>query len=278
MLTKRTLALVFAFVIYCINYTQGQKLKVMNIEELRTIGGSWDYCKIDVKPFGDDIRNYTFYKISELKRAVDNKNINLLTDQIEESKYLPITENTTIQLLKASRSASTVNVDGSLSFFKPTEENGGIVKISGFKTKPEVNLAPKNTAYTVHYYDKATLQKMGKSDINLRYEEIEKLPEKDRNFASEVNSLVNSLSYYTEEELENIVFFAIGGDNAQIMGLEFEDEKGKKISPISSSYTNVVYTYYFESKPDPKMKLILNVESPKAVKKVPFSLLGVDLP
>ena len=62
------------------------------------------------------------------------------------------------------------------------------------------------------------------------------------------------------------------------MNLEFEDEIGQKIVPSSTSNTNVAYTYYFETKPDSKMKLILNVESPKAIKKVPFSLIGVDLP
>jgi len=278
MCTNRTAVLVLSFVISCINIGQGQKLKVMSIEENRTIGGSWDYCKIEVMPIGDEIRSFTYYKISELKRAVDNKNINILTDQMEESKYLPITENTTIQLLKASRAASTINIDGTMSLYKPTEENGGLVKISGFKNKPEVNLAPKNAAYTVHFYDKATLQKMGNSDMNQQFEDIEKLPEKDRNFASEVNALVNGLPYYTEDQLENILFFAIGGDNTQIMGLDFEDEKGIKITPVSTATTNVSYTFYFEFKPDPKMKLILNVESPKAIKKIPFSLLGVDLP
>lgn len=269
--------IIFTFMI-AINSLQAQKLKVVNVEELRSISAGWDYCRIEVKPIGDDIRNYSYYKINELKRAVDNKNINLLPEIMEESKYTPVEDNTIIQLLKASRSASTVNIDGTISLFKPTEENGGIVKISGFRTKPGVNLAPKGATYSLYFYDKATLQKMGTKDEIQRYEDIEKLPEKDRNFASEVNSLVSGLAYYTEEELENILFFAIGGDNAQILGLEYEDEKGKKIAPMSSSYTDVVYTHYFETKPDAKMKVILNVESQKAIKKVPFSLLAIDLP
>jgi hypothetical protein len=274
----KTSLIVILSCLLSINLIDAQKLKVVNVEELRSITASWDYCKVEVKPIGDDIRNYTYYKINDLKRAVDNKGINLLPESMEDAKYVSIDDNSIIQLLKASRSASTINIDGSLSLFKPTEENGGIVKISGFKTKAGVNLAPKGAAFSLFFYDKPTLQKMGTKDVNQRYEDIQKLPESDRNFASEVNSLVDNLSYYTETEIDNMIFFAIGGDNSQVMGVDFEDDKGKKITPVSSSYTDVVYTYYFETKPDAKMKVILNVESQKAIKKVPFSLLGVDLP
>ena len=31
------------------SFIQSQKLSVVNIEELRSLSGSWDYCKIDVK-------------------------------------------------------------------------------------------------------------------------------------------------------------------------------------------------------------------------------------
>ena len=35
------------------SFIQSQKLSVVNIEEMRSLSGSWDYCKIDVKPIGD---------------------------------------------------------------------------------------------------------------------------------------------------------------------------------------------------------------------------------
>lgn len=255
-----------------------QKLTVVNLEELRSISGSWDYCKIEVKPIGDEIRNYTYYKVDEIKRAVDNKGISLLPENQSESGYKPVNENITLQLLKASRSATSITVDGTISLYKPTEANGGIVKLSGFMKRTEVNLAPKGSAFTVFYYDKATLAKKNEVDYMKRYEEIEKLPESERSFATEVSSLVSGLTYYSDEDLKKILFFAVGGDNSAILGFEFEDGKGKKISPVSTSSTSVVYTYYFDEIPDPSMKVILNVESIKSVKKIPFSLLGIDLP
>ncbi len=173
--TSKVLFSAIVFILLLLNMMQAQKLKVVNVEELRSISSSWDYCKVEVKPIGDDIRNYTYYKINELKRVVDNKGINLLPESMEDAKYVAIDDNSIIQLLKASRSASTINIDGSLSLFKPTEENGGIIKITGFKTKPGLNLAPKGAAFSLFFYDKATLQKMGAKDVNQRYEDIQKL-------------------------------------------------------------------------------------------------------
>ncbi len=270
--------LIFGILLFAGYFVIAQKLTVVNIEELRSLTGSWDYCKVEVKPIGDEIRNYTYYKISDIKRAVDNKGLNLLSEKHDSYNYKPINENFTIQILKPSRSASTISIDGTLSMYKPTESNGGIVKLGGFFNKPEVNFAPKGASYKLFYFDKATLKKKAEVDYMKRYEEIEKLPDGERNFASEVNSLVSGLTYYSEEDLEKVLFFAVGGDNSSILGFEFEDSKGKKIVPVSSSTTSVLYTYYFDHKPETTMKVVLNIESLKAVKKVPFSLLGVDLP
>ena len=255
-----------------------QKLTLVNIEELRSFSGSWDYCKIELKPIGDDVRNFTYYKINEIKSASDNKGINLKPENPEIHKYKPLNENVTIALQKASRSATTFSIDGSVSFYKPTEANGGIVKIGGFKGKPEVNLAPKAAPYKLYYYDKITLAKKNTIDEQIRYDNIQKLPEEEQGFASEVNSLVSGIKYYAENDLDNMLFFAFNGDNSTILGMEFQDGKGEKISPVSSSIANSVHTYYFSEKIEPNMKIILNVESAKAVKVFPFVLVGLDLP
>lgn len=257
---------------------QGQKINIINIEEMRTISGSSDYCKIDLRPFGDELVNYKYYKINEIKRAIDNKGSNLLPEDLQLPAYQSVNDYVTVQLLKASRTAGSISIDGSISLYNPTEANGGIVKISGFKNRPEINLGPKGVTYSIHYYDKTTLTKKGNIDYVKRQEAINKLPENERNFASEVNALADGLSYYSEQDLENILFFAVGGDNFKILGFEFEDAKGEKIKPASTTFTNVLYTYYFSEKPDPTMKLVLNVDSPKALTKIPFSVLGAVLP
>ena len=255
-----------------------QKLAMVNIEEQRSFSGSWDNCKVELKPIGDDVRNYTYYKINEIRSASDNKGISIKPENLELNKYKPVTENLTISLQKASRSATTISIDGSVSFYKPTEANGGIVKIGGFKGKPEVNLSSKTAPYKLYFYDKITLAKKSKIDEQIRYDNIQKLPEEEHGFASEVNSLVSGMKYYNEEDLDRILFFAFSGDHSGILGMEFEDGKGEKMVPISSSIANSVHTYFFGENIEPTMKIILNVESAKSVKIVPFILVGLDLP
>ncbi|MEY3422475.1 MAG: hypothetical protein RIR48_2792 [Bacteroidota bacterium] len=272
---KQLLTIIFSLVLFCLS---AQKLTMVGIEENRSQSGNWDYCKIEVKPIGDEVRNYSFYKIAEIKKAADNKGISLLSETNEPSKYKPINESLFIQLQKASRSASTISLDGVISFFKPTEANGGIIKIADFRKKTEVNIAPKNAPFSLFLYDKASLQKQPKMDLETRYKEIEKLPENERDFAYSLESLVSNLTYYSEDDINKVVFFIFKGDASTVMSLEFEDANGKKITSVSSSISNDVHTYFFSEELDPKMKLILNVDSPKAVKNVPFVLAGVDLP
>jgi hypothetical protein len=272
---RQLLTIIFSLVLICLS---AQKLTMVGIEENRSQSGSWDYCKVEVKPIGDEVRNYSFYKISEIKKAADNKGINLLSETQEPSQYKPINESLFIQLQKASRSASTISLDGVVSFFKPTEANGGIVKIADFRKKPEVNIAPKSAPFSLFFYDKAALQKQNKTDVETRYKEIEKLPESEKDFAYNVASLVTNLTYYSDDDLNKTVFFIFKGDASSVLSLEFEDAKGKKLTSVSSSVSNNVHTYFFNDVIDPGMKLILNVESPKAVKNVPFVLAGVDLP
>lgn len=255
-----------------------QKLNLVNIEETRSMSGTWDFCKLEVQLYGDEVRNYTYYRIGEIISAKDNKGLNLIPETPSLSEYKPVNEHTTIQLLKTARSATTLSIDGMINLYKPTEANGGIVKISGYRTKPDINLAPKGAAYSVYYFDQATLRKKSEVDYMKRQEVIDNLPEKDRSLASNINGLVNSLSYYNEDDLTKTLFFVIGGEYTSILGFEFEDAKGKKISPVSTSSTGGAYTFYFEQQPDPGMKVVLNIESFKAVKSVPFSLRNIDLP
>ena len=273
---RSSLILAFCVVFYLM--AQGQKVNVTNIEEVRTTSGSSEYCKIDLRPYGDELVNYKYYKINEIKRAIDNKGTNLLPEDLPLPTYASVNDLLTVQLLKTSRTAVSISIDGSISLYNPTVANGGIVKISAFKNRPEINLGPKDVAYSVHYYDKVSLTKKGKIDYVKRQEDINKLPENERNFASEIYALADGLSYYSEQDLENILFFAVGGDNSKILGIEFEDAKGEKIKPASTTFTSVLRTYYFEEKPDPAMNVILNVESPKALTKIPFSVLGAVLP
>ena len=255
-----------------------QKLMLTNIEETRTTSGSWDVCYVEVKLIGDEARNYSFYRINEITSAVDNKGINLIKEMDRKPEYLPITDNFRIELMKASRSATDISITGTMTLYKPTEANGGLVKVPNFRSKPGTNIAPKGSLFSIYFYDKATLEKRSKIDPNQRRAEIDKLSGRERDVAEELEYMVQGLNYYTNDELENSVFLIVDGDTKTLVGIEFEGSNGKTIRPMSSYKSNLVHNYYFESKPEAAMKLVLNIENPKAAKVVPFTLKGIDLP
>lgn len=256
----------------------GQKLMLTNIEETRTTNSSWDACFVEVKLIGDEARNYSFYRINEITSAVDNKGINLIREADRKPDFVPVTDNLRIELMKASRSATDITITGTMTLYKPTEANGGLVKVSGFRSKPGVNIAPKGSLFSLYYYDRATLEKRSKIDPNQRRAEIDKLSGKERDLAEELEFLVQGISYYSEDELEKSVYLIVGGDSNALVGIDFESGNGKPVRPSSSYKSNLVHNYYFDNAPEANMKLVLNIENPKAAKVVPFTLKGIDLP
>lgn len=255
-----------------------QKLMVTNIEETRSMNGGWDVCMVEVKLIGDEARNFTHYRVNEITSATDNKGINLLKSDDRKTDYVSVNDNFRIELMKASRSATDISISGSLTMYKPTESNGGIVKINNFTAKPGTNIAPKGSLFSIYYYDNAFLEKRSKMDYEKRLAEIDKLSGREKEIAQELDFLVQSTSYYSPEEMDRSLFFLVEGDTKHLVGIEFENSKGKKVEPMSSSKSNMIYTYYFDSKPENNMKMVLNLETPKSTKLVPFTLKGVDLP
>ncbi|MFZ1751508.1 MAG: hypothetical protein WAU01_15015 [Saprospiraceae bacterium] len=255
-----------------------QNVTVTNIEESRTLDAHYDFCRINIQPIGDEILNYSFYKVQQIISAMDSKGVNLVGETELEKEYKNMEESFSIILKKASRSATNISVDGILHLFKPTEANGGIIKLSGITKKPEINLAPKDAKFKVFYYDKQTMLKKNAVDVNERYDLIQKLPENEQEFANEINNLVSSVSYYSDEDLDRALFFVVNGDKSSLLGMTFEDAKGKKIAPYSSSISGGLYIYFFDYNIDPNMKVVLNVENQKAIKSIPFSVRNVILP
>ena len=272
------LTCLFLFYLMMTSFLSGQRLMVSNIEERRTTTGEWDYMNVICRLIGDDARKYDFYKIGEITEASDNVGIKLLAESAYSNEYVPISETITIGLMKAARSATSISISGTIALYKPTEANGGIAKISGFVSKPNTNLAPKGSLYGLTYIDANSLKKMAEVSEEDRYNKYDKLPEAERRAQYDLEYFIQSVAYYSEQEIDNSLFFILSGDISNIVKLEFENSKGKKFSPTMSSKTEYSHQYVFEEKPDKDWRLVLTLENNKAVKTIPFTLKGVDLP
>jgi hypothetical protein len=72
--------------------------------------------------------------------------------------------------------------------------------------------------------------------------------------------------------------FVMDGDETKLVEVYFEDPAGKKIERNGYTKSGNLIAYYFNEKPSPNWKLVLNIESAGSIKKIPFTLTNIDLP
>ena len=103
-----------------------------------------------------------------------------------------------------------------------------------------------------------------------------KLPEAERKMAEGLMSLFDGFSVLSSDP--NNISFYIEGDRKKLVDLYFLDVDGKRVNTNGWSSFNQILEYNFSEPVDPKWILIVNIETPKSVKKIPFKLLKSFLP
>ncbi|MCU0387459.1 MAG: hypothetical protein MUE71_02515 [Chitinophagaceae bacterium] len=176
-----------------------------------------------------------------------------------------------------SRKASVVKeLAGEISLFSPTEANGGILKISGYQSKANQNLLPDNVGLKLVYLTKESMDKFAKEQKQKKEADLNKLSSAAKELAEILMSALDGFSMFGDDP--NQVMFVMDGDESKLVDLYFEDASGKRISRNGYTKSGNMIGYYFEEQPKPDWKLVLNIETPASVKKIPFSLKDIDLP
>jgi hypothetical protein len=257
-----------------------QKVVIENLHENRSFGETFfsNRCEIDLKVIGDEVRRYKFARIAELTKAEDDKGLDL---KMEEKywKYEPIDGTARVRLLihNSSREAKLLKeLSGSINLFSPSETNGGTLKITNYDQQTNKNLTPKVEDLKVIYFTKASRDKFLNEQKAKSKADLDKL-------SKDAKSLIDSLleafeglgNMDSDPKMASFVFL---GDTNKLIDLFFEDNAGKKIMNNGRMSSSNVYTYYFDQDLNPNWKLVLNIESQDAIKKVPFILSNIDLP
>lgn len=262
--------------------TFSQNVSVSKIIERRSTSDSHfdNKCEIELKISGDEIRKYKFVKISEITKAIDDHDLDLLeSDERNDFEYEKIDK---IAILKfetkiPARKATVVNeIAGELCFFNPTESNGSIVKISNYPAKTNTNLLPNKSEVQVIYLTKESLEKYAKEQELKKEEELKKLPEATRKMAEGFMGLLDIFSNFGSNP--NDITFYVEGDKSKLVDIYFEDSNGKKIERNGRYQNNNIFSYSFSEKPNPNWKLVINIETNKSIKKVPFKIEKIELP
>jgi len=259
-----------------------QKVSVSGVNEQRSTGESsyGNRCDIELKISGDEVRKYKFVKVTKLTKAVDDQDLDLLMDEEDNDfEYEEIEEDGRVKLQTKipSRKATVIKeLSGELSMYGPTEANGGIVRISNYQAKANTNLLPENAGVKLVYLTKESVEKYTKEQSKKKEEELKKMPAAARELAELLMNAFEGFSGFGYDEKQ--AMFVMDGDEGKLVDLYFEDANGKKIDRNGYTKSGNLIAYYYDEKPNPNWKLVLNIESAGSIKKVPFSLINIDLP
>jgi len=279
----KTKLLITSFFLLLTSVTFSQKISVSEINEKRSTSDNSFYneCEIELKISGDEVRKYKFVKISKITKAIDDQGVDLINEDRTNFDYIKIDQTAKIKLetkVPSRRSKTIKELSGEVSLYNPNVTNGSEIKIANYQTKTNVNLVPGKSDIQILYLTKESYAKYVKENKDKKAEELKKLPEAARQLAEGLVGAFDGLFSSDNNDDSNKVYFYVNGDKTKFVDLFFEDATGKKIERNGSMSNNNLFTYYFEEKPNPNWKLVLNIETDKSTKKVPFKLMDIELP
>ncbi|MFN7117124.1 MAG: hypothetical protein ACK4TA_10025 [Saprospiraceae bacterium] len=265
------------------NVISAQKVSVSSIEETRSTTDSYfgNRCKVKLKLTGDEVRKFKYVKINTLAKAVDDQGLELINEEESDFDYQKIEETTAeveLTLHPSSRKAEVIKeLKGDILLFNPTEATGSLIKVANFQSKPNTNLLPAKSPFQMVFLTKEAYDAFVKANKDKTEAELKKMPEASRALAEMILGLADAFSFMSDDP--NQLTFLLSGDKSKFIDIKFEDETGKEVERNgSSSSGDGLYSYYFSTKPSPKWKMMLMVETEKAIKKIPFNLTNIDLP
>lgn len=279
----KTKLLITSFFLLLTSVTFSQKISVSEINEKRSTSDNSFYneCEIELKISGDEARKYKFVKISKISKAIDDQGVDLINEDRTNFDYIKIDQTAKIKLetkVPSRRSKTIKELSGEVSLYNPNVTNGSEIKIANYQSKTNVNLVPGKSDIQILYLTKESYAKYVKENKDKKAEELKKLPEAARQLAEGLVGAFDGLFSSDDNDDSNKVYFYVNGDKTKFVDLFFEDATGKKIERNGSMSNNNLFTYYFEEKPNPNWKLVLNIETDKSTKKVPFKLMDIELP
>lgn len=260
-----------------------QKISVSEINEKRSTSDNNSYnneCEIELKISGDEVRKYKFVKINKITKAIDDQGVDLINEDRTNFDYSKIDQTAKIKLETkiASRKAKTIKeLSGEVYLYNPNVANGSEIKIPNYQKKTNVNLIPGKSDIQIVYLTKESYAKYVQENKDKKAEELKKLPEAARQLAEGLLGAFDGL-FSSDDSDRNQVSFYVNGDKSKFVDLYFEDATGKKIERNGSMRNSNLLTYYFEENPNPNWKMVINIETDKSTKKIPFKLIDIELP
>ena len=273
---------IFAILLTLVSFpVLAQRVSVSKISESRSTEDSYfgNRTEIGITVSGDEVRRHKFVRISQITKAVDDQDFDLIGEK-NSTEYAAIEGNAatlTLNLQNASRKAETIKeITGTLSLFAPTEANGGIIKVKNMGTQTNKDLVPKDKDLDIVYLTKESYEKFTQDEKNKREAELKKQPKEMQELAKGLMGLIDAFSF-TDWSYPQVNLM-IKGDPEKIVSLSVQKPTGEELSSNGSSSTTNLKTYFFSEEVKPNYTLVITVEVAGAIKSIPLNLKNVELP
>lgn len=268
--------------------------EVTNVSEHRQPGGK---CYVSLKFTGNSLTNIQGILKVRATRAVDEVGTNLLpTDEVENVgrgisgglgraalrgwyDERPLNSwRATVALRNASRSAKTIKeLAGEVHLYSPTIQNGGAAVIEDIRAQPGAILQD------------SALEKL---DIRLTY--VTKEAYESSSVLSKSASALGRKLILPEDQAADALFPGILGDpkgtpgnyvvlrlddpQQAVTGFAFREPGGRLLPVRQQRSAKGMRAFYFDTLIPEKLALVVYLEVPESVKRVPFKLENIALP
>lgn len=285
-----------------INATASAQVRVLegSVNESRRNDGFSSVLQVDLKVVGDVLKDAKGIRVT-VERAVDETGKNLLDEKKAEKDFKEISlqgENRTklsLELKPSERKAAVIKeISGFLEIFLPTKDPKSVITVAGVMKgagKPLVNPALKAAGLEVTVWTREQFEVRKKAEEErIRKEQEEKrkkggaqpMEELGELLVAGLSKLFGGMFGGFDELSENSIVLTVKDPNAKLLGIEFEDAKGKALktgrSSSSGSQDGRTSVFDLDEKLTDTARVKFAILTPASISKVPFKLVNVALP
>ncbi|MEK6301270.1 MAG: hypothetical protein AABO41_11150 [Acidobacteriota bacterium] len=271
---------------------------VGDVKDSRTTGTFFAGMEVELKIVGDVLADAKGMRLS-VEVAVDDLGRNLIGEKTESSEFKEIdssgktSASAKVELKNPVRQATTIReLSGSIELFTPRRDADSTATITHLSRTLGVPIsapALKAAGIELMVWNKVQFEARKKAEEDKLKKEMAAKSKKDgegedlgESLASGLQKMFGGLFSSFAQMEENSLAFQITDPQSKLVGIEFEDERGK---PISNNGRMTIgggkektTIYEFREKLPETARVKLLVLTPKATIKVPFKIADVPLP
>jgi hypothetical protein len=264
----------------------GARVLVTDVVDSRSSKDFFAKCELELLIMGNDVAGSLGIRSVRVDYAADDTGRLLNKKNPHSTGFFNFNEKkdhkmtTKIALKNPAREARFIeSIKGEIELFQPNPKNGSQVTIKRFLESPGKHYshpALEKSKVQVSYVTKEFYEAQKKREMeNAKNKQMEQVGQE---FGEAFSKLFEGMFAGFMGDAKNSIHLIVNDPKNRIVDFAFIDSDGNLVKPMSRSNMRTLRTYGFQELPAPDLQLVIYLDTPDSVKKVPFSLDKVALP